>query len=209
MQNPERFHNNPAPSQNKINFLLSQCWRRPLVQGSWHLSCHFPHRVSRRGELKGVSSLNLSLQALLSPSREASEFIFMSAQGQGVRRESSLTNLNSKPRMRSFTKRLKLHQPLPSPSWEENRGLLGHCGARGNRQAVLCPETNVFVLLSAALWPGEVASGEPCITHCRCLASGGGNSPAFLTASARSSVSKVHPDLRGLARSVGGNKAWA
>lgn len=199
MQYPERFHNNPAPSQNKINFSLCPRGLAPKLSFS-------TQSQQERGTERG-----LQLQSLLLgppfPFQGGLRVHFQVRSSSGCKEKVQLKKSQSKPRMRSFTKRLP--QPLPSPSWEENRGFLGHCRAGGSRKAILCPGTNVLVLLSAALWPGELALGEPYITHCRCLASGGGNSPAFLTVSARSSVSKVHPDLRGLACSVGGNKAWA
>lgn len=56
------------------------------------------------------------------------------------------------------------------------------------------------------LQPGERVSGGQQITHCRCLLLGGGNSPAFQSARARSFVAEVHLDPSGLARSVGGNR---
>lgn len=56
------------------------------------------------------------------------------------------------------------------------------------------------------LQPGERVSGGQQITHCRCLVLGGGNSPAFQSARARSFVAEVHLDPSGLARSVGGNR---
>lgn len=84
-------------------------------------------------------------------------------------------------------------------------GLLVYCRDTGKmRKALPCPETNVFVFSNIiakrkGLWRA--------IDHTLQVPSfSRGKSPVFLTTCARSSVTEVHVDLRGLACSMGGNR---